>query len=389
MPEQMTHRERVLRAISHQEADRVPMDLGGHSDSSIHVIAYENLKDYLGIKIDRKPPLVSKIMQDVMVDEEVLDALDIDVRGVYAGTTATRSTDHDEADDQQAGGIWVDEWGVKRIRPEGSYYYDVTGEAPLGGEITIADIVNYPWPDPDDPKITLGLEEQIDHWKNTTDCAIVCRVPSPFIHVSQYVRGFEDWFMDLAANQTIAGALFDAILETRMASTARILDIVGPHVDVIMTGDDMGTQGGPQFSPATYRKLIKPRQQKFFELVHSKTPAKMLLHSCGSIYPLINDLIEIGVDILNPIQRRAANMAPEKLKAEFGGKLVFWGGIDIQEVMPFGSPDDVRDEVKYLFETLGDGGGWVLSCAHNILPEVPPENIVTLFRDAPAITRRA
>jgi len=383
MPKKMTHRERFLRAISHREPDRVPMDLGAHSDSSIHIIAYENLKDYMGIKIEKAPPLVSKIMQDVMVDEEVLDALDIDVRGVYPGGRDNGGTGDLE------GGVWIDAWGVKRVKPEGSHYYDITPEAPLGGEITISDIVNYPWPDPDDPGITRGLQEQIDHWKETTDCALVARVPAPFIHQSQYMRGFEDWFMDLAADPKLSGALFDAILEERMTVASNILDVIGPHVDVIMTGDDMGTQNGLQFSPRTYRQLIKPRQKKFFDLVHSKTSAKMLLHTCGSVYPIINDFIEIGVDILNPIQRRAADMDPEKLKAEFGDRLVFWGGIDIQEVMPFGSPDDVRAEITYLFETLGTGGGWVLSCAHNILPEVPPENVATLYREAPKLARYA
>ena len=381
MPEKMTHRERLLRAISHREPDRVPMDLGAHSDSSIHIIAYENLKDYMGITIDQTPPLVSKIMQDVMVDEEVLNALDIDVRGVYPG-----SPDNSGPGDLE-GGVWIDSWGVKRVKPAGSHYYDITPGAPLGGEISISDVVNYPWPDPDDPGITRGIQEQIDHWKATTDCALVARVPAPFIHQSQYMRGFEDWYMDLAADQKLAAALFDAILEVRMAVASNILDVVGPHVDVIMAGDDIGAQNGLQCSPRTYRQLIKPRQKKFFDLVHSKTSAKMLLHTCGSVYPIINDFIEIGVEILNPIQRRAADMDPKKLKAEFGDRLVFWGGVDIQEVMPFGSPDDVRTEIKYLFETLGTGGGWVLSCAHNILPEVPPENIVTLYREAPELTR--
>jgi len=383
MQPQLTHRERVLRAINHQEADRVPMDLGSHADSSIHAVAYEQLKAYMGIHIARKPRLVSKIMQDVLVDEEVLTTLDIDVRGIYPGAL------DDQGHEDPETGEWTDEWGVTRVKPPGAHYYDLKMPAPLSGEITISDIVNYPWPDPHDPGLTRGLKEQVERLKATTDCALVARVPAPFIHQSQYMRGFEDWYMDLAADPKLAGALFDAILDVRLAQATRILDIVGPHIDVVMTGDDMGTQNGLQFSPATYRKLIKPRQKKFFDLVHSKTSAKMLLHSCGSVYSIINDLIEIGVDILNPVQRRAANMDPAKLKAEFGDRLVFWGGVDIQQVMPFGSPDDVRAEVKYLFETLGVGGGWVLSCAHNIQPEVPPQNIVTLFKDAPTLTRYA
>lgn len=377
----MTHRERVLKAISFQEPDRVPMDLGSHVDSSIHVVAYEKLAQHLGIEVQWPPKIASKMMQDVEVDDALLTALDIDLRGVFPG--ALDKSGPDETQD----GVWVDEWGVRRVKPEGAHYYDIISPAPLAGDISISDIVNYPWPDPDDPGLTRGLKEQVRHWRETTDCALVLRVPGPFVHQSQYMRGFEDWFMDVAANPTLIGALFDAILEIRMAQATCILDEVGQEVDIVMTGDDMGTQQGLQFSPRAYRQLFKPRQARFFDLVHSKTPAKVLLHSCGSLYPIINDLIEIGVEILNPVQTRARDMEPEKLKREFGNRLVFWGGVDIQEVMPFGSPDDVRAEVKRLFETLGDGGGWVLSPSHNLQPEVPPENIVTLYRDGAHIAR--
>ena len=381
MPTTTTHRERVLRAVSLQEPDRVPMDLGSHLNSSIHKIAYENLKNHMGLLTGCPMTLKSKMMQDVMVDDEILDALDIDVRGVYCGGP------DDAGPGEQPDGTWIDEWGVIRAKPEKGYYYDVIPPAPLAGDITISDIVNYPWPNPDDPGITRELKRQVKHWRSTTDCALVLNLHSPFVHQTQYLRGFEDWYTDLAGNTKIAQALFDACMEVRMGYARNILREVGSDVDIVVTADDMGTQQSLQFSPRTYRQLFKPRQARYFDLIRSMTDASLLFHSCGSVYPILNDLIEIGVQILNPVQTRAADMDPVTLKREFGDRLAFWGGIDIQQVLPFGSPDDVRADVTHLFETLGAGGGWVLCPSHDIQPEVPPGNIVTLYKDSPAITR--
>ena len=370
MADSMTHRERVMRAVSHQEPDRVPMDLGSHVNSSIHSFAYQKLKAALGVDVDKPTGLVSKMMQDVAVQDNVLNVLDIDARGVFHGSCKSQKDDGYE---------WIDEWGVARIKPQGAYYYDMV-RAPLAGQITVQDIANYPWPPLDDPAIVRELREQVKHWRATTDCAIVLNVPSAFVHQSQYMRGFEDWFMDLAADPKLAAALIDAILDIRMAWGAQILDAVGQDVDIILTSDDMGTQTGLQFSPRTYRQLLKPRHAKYWDMIHSKTNAPVMLHSCGSIYEIMPDFIDMGIQIINPVQTHAVNMQPEKLKKEFGAHLTFWGGVDIQEVMPFGSPEDVRNEVRYLFETLGKGGGWVLCPAHNLQPEIPPENIIALYQ---------
>ena len=149
----------------------------------------------------------------------------------------------------------------------------------------------------------------------------------------------------------------------------------------------MGTQQTLLFSPRTYRKLIKPRHRKYFDLIRGMTDARLLFHSCGSVYSILNDFIEMGVQILNPVQTRAADMDPVKLKREFGDRLAFWGGIDTQEILPFGSTDDVRDHVRHLFETLGEGGGWVLSASPDFQPDAPPQNIAALFKDSPLITQ--
>lgn len=369
----MSHRERVMTAISLKEPDRVPMDLGSHVNSSIHIVAYEALKQHLGVRIEGLPPLVSKMMLDVKVDEPVLQALHIDTRGVFAGLP-----DKGNPDDLE-GGEWVDEWGVKRIMPPGAHYYDLVLPAPLGGDITAVDIARYPWPQPKNGAVVENLKKQVKYLRETTDCAIVLNLPSAFVHQSQYMRGFEDWFMDLAANPSLAEAMFDACLEAKMASAEVILDAVGREVDILLTSDDMGTQRSVMFSPATYRKLFKPRHKRYFDFIRSKSDAPLMMHSCGSVSAILNDLIDIGVQILNPVQTHAKDMDPVYLKKTFGDRIAFWGGVDIQHVLPFGSPDDVRTEVRHLFETLGEGGGWVLCPSHNIQPEVPPQNIVAMY----------
>jgi len=362
-----------MTAVSLKEPDRVPMDLGSHVNSSIHIVAYEALKRHLGIQIDSLPPLVSKMMLDVRVDEPVLQALHIDTRGVFAGLPEQGNPD------DLKGGEWIDEWGVKRVMPPGAHYYDMVLPAPLGGDITVADIAHYPWPQPKNGAVAENLKKQVKYLRETTDCAIVLNLPSAFVHQSQYMRGFEDWFMDLAANPSLAEAMFDACLEAKMASAEIILDAVGRDVDILLTSDDMGTQQSLMFSPTTYRKLFKPRHKRYFDFIRSKSDAPLMMHTCGSVSAILDDLIDIGVQILNPVQTRAQDMDPVYLKKTFGDRIAFWGGVDIQTVLPFGSPDDVRNEVRHLFETLGEGGGWVLCPSHNIQPEVPPQNIVAMY----------
>jgi len=376
----MSHKERIMTAVSLKEPDRVPLDLGSHLNCSIHIQGYEDLKDYMGIEIDAMPPLVNKMMQDVKVDEPILQALDIDARGVFAGLP-----DKGNPDDLK-GGQWIDSWGVVRVMPASAHYYDMELPAPLGGEISISDIVNYPWPEPD-PSVAEGLKKQVEHLRSTTDCAIVLNLPSAFVHQSQYMRGFEDWFMDLAAAPKLAGAMFDACLEVKESFARVILDAVGRDVDILLTSDDMGTQQSLMFSPRMYRELFKPRHKKFFDFIRSMSDAPLMMHSCGSISAILDDLIEIGVQILNPVQTRAEGMDPAYLKKEFGDRIAFWGGMDIQNILPFGSPQDVRNEVKHLFETLGEGGGWVLCPSHNIQPEVPPENIVAMYEAGAEVAR--
>ena len=317
MGKTMTHRERVLAAVSHKQPDKVPIDLGGTRDSSLVVEAYEKVKKYFGVEDENR--LCDRMMRVVHVDERILKALDIDTRAVFPGAPS-KGLGQDLGPRK-----YRDAWGVVRVHPEGSFYYDQT-EFPLSGEISINDIVNYPWPDPDDPGLMRGLKERVTWIRENTDCAAILTLPAPFVHISQYLRGFEDWFCDIMLNSKRLEALFDAVLEVTLRIAKNELTEVGQEVDIVICADDLGAQTGLQMNYDKYVQLIKPRHEKFFRQVHELTSAKLLLHTCGSVARIIDDLIEIGVDILNPVQPSAAGMNPFELKKKYGRRLAFWAG---------------------------------------------------------------
>ena len=366
----MTHRERVMAALSHQQPDTVPVDFDTMA-TSIVVEGYEKLKKHLGVA--SKTELMNRMLRIVKPNENVLQALDIDTRGIYRGDAAKDAAQ--EPDERR----YTDIWGVERIHPESSYYYDQVC-FPLSGDISVSDIVKYPWPDPDDPAYVHGLSDRLQWIRENTDCAAVASLPSSVIHNSQFLRGYEDWYLDFVLNTKVLEALFDAVLEINMQIAKNVLEAVGQEVDVIWTGDDLGTQERLQISPDHYLKYVKPRQAKFYRQIHDLSPAKLLLHSCGAVEPLIEDFIEIGVDVLNPVQTTAVGMDPVELKKKYGSRIAFWGGADNQKILHEGSVADVEKMVEDLIEQLGEGGGFVLSSCNNIQPDVPVENIVAMFR---------
>lgn len=366
----MSHRERVITTLKREEPDRVPFDLGGSSNSTIHADAYRRLKVHFGV--EGEDTTLAKDFGSVIPDEAVLQALDIDFRGVYPGGPDKKPdapVDENET---------LDEWGILRRMPPGSSYYDVVN-FPLAGPISLQDIVNYPWPDPKDPGYTRGLRDRITHLRDTTDCAIALRVPSPMVHATQFLRGFEDWFADLVGDQKMANALFQAVQEITSATAAHILKETGDLIDIVAFGDDLGFQTGPMVSPDLYRKMIKPWHKKHFNVIKDHTKAFIHYHSCGSIAPLLDDFIELGVDAINPVQVAADNMDTKMLKERFGDRVTFWGGVDTQQVLPEGTPDEVRAETKKRIEDLAPGGGYILAAVHNIQPGVPAENILAMY----------
>lgn len=368
----MTSRERVLAAVSHQQPDLIPIDLGGTRDSSIVVEGYQKLKDHFGVSDNNI--LCDRMMRVVKVDERILKELDIDTRAVWPGSPTKFGEDLGPR-------RYKDGWGVERVHPEGSYYFDQIS-FPLAGQITISDIVNYPWPDPDDSGLYRGLKEQVQRIRETTDCAAILTIPAPFVHISQYLRGFSDWYCDFVLNTTLLEALFDSVLEITMQIAKRELQEVGRDVDVVICADDLGAQQGTQISKEDYRKYVKPRHARYFQQVHDLSQAKLLFHTCGSVATIIEDLIDIGVDILNPVQVTAAGMDPSDLKKKYGKRIAFWGAMDNHTILPRGSVNDVKRMVEERIEQMGENGGYVLSSCHNIQPDVPIENILAMFRHA-------
>ena len=366
----MTHRERVLAALEHREPDRVPMDLGSARFTHIVKGAYDRLCAHLGF--GNAGPLIDRMQQLYELDERVLEYLDVDVRPVALGSP-------DRGGDVELGdGGYRDEWGVERRQPPGCPYYDMTF-SPLAGRITAADIARHPFPDPTDPGRFRGLRERALRLREQTDYAICLNARFHLVHQTQYLRGFHDWYLDLGEDHDLFHCLMNAVLENLIEMNTRALREVGDLIDVVGFGDDIGLQDRPVCSLPMYRKMIRPYQERIVATMRAHTNAKILYHTCGSVSRYIGDFIDIGVNALNPVQVSAKNMEPERLKAEFGDRMAFWGGIDSQHILPHGSPDDVRAAVRRTFDIMGKGGGYVLASVHNIQPDVSPENILALF----------
>ncbi|MFQ6065904.1 MAG: uroporphyrinogen decarboxylase family protein [bacterium] len=331
--------------------------------------AYRRFVDFLGIKDDRAEFNEWRIV--ARFDERVLEALDVDIVTVFL--RAPKGYEPKMNPD----GTMINEWGM--VRKNTTLYTEIVGH-PLADAKT-EDIQNFPWPDPYAPGRTDGLRQEVERLYNETDYAIKAAVPmNSFLEFSLWMRGFEQFFVDLASDEGFVNTLLDKELELQKGFYKVLLDTVGDYIQVVETSDDLGTQRGPQISLEMYRKFIKPRQKEINEFIHSRTDARVFQHSCGSVRQFIPDLIEIGLDILEPIQPLAKDMEPEDLKREFGEKLSFWGGIDIQRILPYSSPEEVEEHVESRIHALAKGGGYIVSPAHCIQKDTPPENIIALYR---------
>jgi len=368
-------RERVVAALEHKEPDKVPVDLGG-SVSGIHSGAYEKLIRLLGLKVEVK--IGDKIQQLAKPDEPVLERLGVDFRhvslkkGFFMGGT-------DRFDDPSGRPYFIDDWGIKWGK--NPYYYDMV-DRPLK-DATIEDLENFPWPDPNDPARYDGLREDAKNLFQDTDYAIVTdAIFGGLFECAWWLRGFEKFNVDMYKRPDFTELLLDKILELYMGFYGRYLDAVGDYVQMVELGDDLGAQTGPIMSPAMLRKYFKPRYKRLYDMIHSKTRAKVFHHTCGSVYPFIKELIEVGVDVLNPIQPLAAMMDIGRIKREFGHILSLHGGIDIQRTLPYGAREDVVAEVKRVIRLAAPNGGYILAGAHNIQADTPVENIYAMFETA-------
>ncbi|MAG36392.1 MAG: hypothetical protein CL878_09130 [Dehalococcoidia bacterium] len=369
------HRRRLLAALDHLEPDRVPLDFGSTRVTGCTLAAYRRLRSYLGLPA-KEPVCIDPIQQLAQVEDDVLERLDVDTRGVFIGAPdGFRSTTerHDGAEE------YVDEWGVRRRKPPGGYYFDLVKSPFAGEDPQLSWLDQHPWPDPADPGRYRGLQDEVAALRAAGEYAIVFSPASGPLHITQYLRGFEGWYTDFVLNPAFLEGLFEHVFGFACAVAEQSLRLIGDQVDVVFVGDDLGTQRGPQVSPALYRQFIKPFQRRLFDVYHTHSKGRALYHTCGSVVDLLPDLVEIGVDILNPVQVTAAGMEPARLKQEFGRHLSFWGGVDTQRVLPYGSPAEVRREVAQRITELGEGGGYVVNSVHNVQPDVPPANLVAMF----------
>lgn len=366
----MTSRERVLTTLAHKEPDRVPLDLGG-TPTTIETPAYNQLKEYLGIKSKTK----TFLRDHVQPDENLLQLLEIDTRYLHPKSPKSWKMQIDPDNS------YVDEWGTRWKKPESSFYFDPV-EHPLQNA-TIDELEKYSWPDPEDVGRIEGLKDEAKYLYEKTDYAIVADMHGVGIFETAWMlRGFERFLEDLVVNEEFSLRLLEKVTQIKTGLYEKFLDAVGDYIHVIMVSDDVGMENGLLISPYLYREIIKPFHKKLWQFIKKKTKAYLFLHSCGSVYQLIPDFIELGIDILNPIQVTAKDMDTKRLKAEFGDKLSFWGAIDTQKVLPYGTPRDVEGEVKRRIKDLSLGGGYVLCAVHNIQAGVKPENILKMYQAA-------
>jgi uroporphyrinogen decarboxylase len=375
--ETMTSRERLLKALNHEEPDRIPIDLGGNQ-TGIHKFAYEALVKHLAL--DPAYEIMDAVQQLARPSEEVLERFHVDTRYIAAGTAADWKGGIGQS--ERNGRRWhdlTDEFGVTWSMPDDAPYYMDISHHPLA-DASIKDIKDYPFPKGDDPGRFAGLREKALAIRNNTPYAVVSGISGVTYEICWYMRGLEQWFCDMMTQPEFCEALLDQTKQFWLDWFRMFLDEVGDVVDVIMIGDDLAGQHGPLFSPEFYRRIVKTRQREVAQYIRSRTNAKLWYHTCGGCVEYIPDLMENGVQILNPVQISAEGMAPAGLKARFGKDLVFWGGaIDSQHVLPSASPARIRDDVRRHLEIWKPGGGYVFNNVHNIQAGVPPENIVALY----------
>jgi uroporphyrinogen decarboxylase len=398
--ESMTSRERVLASVGHREPDHLAVDLGSNPSSGISAVAHANLVRHLGLA-DQRTRVYDVVQQLAQPSDELLDRLRIDVVDVG------RTFDADDEDwrpvtlpsgvdveipawfqpRRQPDGTWeafTDEGLRIAAMPRGAAFFDQTCFPYLDGYpddlsdlpqvmplVLWSGLVHSPWDHAGDEGFWETLRARTLALREASDRALMVVVGCNLFEWGTFLRRLDNFLMDLITDQADVERLLDALLELHFETLDHVIASVGDIVDVLRFGDDLGMDSGPLMSPATYRAIFKPRHAALNAYVHERSSMKTFLHSCGSLHELLPDIIETGVDILNPVQISAADMEPERLKREFGDAITFWGG----GILPRGTPAEVKEHVRHNIEAFAPGGGFVFATAHNMLPDVPPQNI--------------
>ena len=376
----MNSRERIFKALNHEEPDRIPYDLASATWTGITNTAYQNLRKYLGKESDA-PEWSDVIQQIVIPSEEILDEFKVDTRGVFPLTSHNWDVYSKLKD---CGDYWeyLDEWNFVHHFPKNGYWFSLV-KSPLQ-EVDFEQqnvIENFPWPDARNKLRFEGLREKAIQYRNQDKIVMTKGFCAGLFEMHQRVRGMEnamlDPFLIPANSDKLVGKLADLKIEFWDA----LLNEVGDVVDIVGEGDDYGTQQSQLIAPEQFRDYYKPHFERVLSFIKQKSPnVKLIFHSCGNVRPIIPDLIEMGCDILNPVHTTAAGMESVQLKKDFGKDIVFWGGgVDTQHVLPSGTVQQVKDDVKRNMDALAPGGGFVFNTVHNIQAEVPPENIMAMW----------
>jgi uroporphyrinogen decarboxylase len=363
----MNHRERLLSIFEGSKPDRVPRDLGSTIWTTMDGKSYENLKRYLDIESITQYKNLG--FQAVEIDNEILDIFDIDTRGLTTkGPTGWVDIVSDE-------GIYIDEWGIKRNVPASSSIIEHPFAVDDYGYRFLDD---YSWPDGKDAGRFEGFQQIFKQWHTEGEYATVLNIFGGFTTMSYLLRGLDNWCVDMLVDEELFSNLLDRTLQFEIDSARTALDVLGEYVDIVGIADDFAGQNGLLFSPKHFRQFIKPRLENLIDVIREYCDCRILFHCCGSVSEIIPDFIELGIDALNPFQVTASGMDPAVLKESYNDKIIFWGGIDTQQILSKGTEKDVVAEVERILAIM-DGCGYVLSAVHNIQGDVPPENVVQLF----------
>ncbi len=376
----MTSRQRVLAALNHQEPDRLPIDIGGLiSFTCWHEDAERDVKASLGYA-GGEPVINSAFARTAQPDPRIRDRFHVDCFGLGSKPASTWRLDvHTEPD----GGSWfIDEWGIKWRRPADGYYFDAVSR-PLEGA-TLAEIARFPWPDPTDPARLAEAKETAKHYyENSEYCLVFSPVWSTGVfQTAAVMQGYEEFYVNLLAEKKISMALMEAVTEFHVAQCNAILDALGDYIQVIVMSDDLGFQDRPIVRLNLFREIVKPHYKRIVDTIKSRKPEmKLVFHCDGAIYQFLAEFIDVGIDATNPVQVSCLGMDDTaKLKRDFGDRLCFWGaGVDTQSTLPFGTPEQVRAEVKRRIGDLAPGGGYVFATVHNVQRDVPVDNIIACY----------
>lgn len=372
----MTSRERVRTVLAGGVPDRVPIVVGVSNATGIKMGAWRRVKEHAGIDEPDRYLYDWPELGTALPGEEGLSRLRSDVRGIHDRFPAWV---HERNRTREAHSPYIDSWGSGAIEISPGEWYP--GVHPLKDATTVGEIESYDgWPDMDDPDRYAHIAEEAASLAAANEYAIMATpwLLFPFERAFA-MQGMDTFLMNMAVYPDCAHALLRKNLELCTTLMGHVLEQLGENVDMIKIGDDLGSQDGLLISPTMYREMVAPIHAELVSFIRARTNAKVFFHTDGDVFDLIPDFIEMGVDILNPIQTSAGRMSDlERLKSEYGESIILCGAIDTHEVLPHGTPDDVRAEVKRVIDILGTGGGYMLASVHTIMNDVPPENVLAM-----------